>query len=610
MSRHFLTNINLNKNELQNAAIQALGQDPLNPTQGQIYFSTVTNSLRQWTGSDWIDYLNSADGSNYIESVDGNFTVDTQQLHLADDVTIDSSLTIGGAAITGPTNTDGTLTVKNSSDNPIFEVNATNNEVTFYNSSGTAVANTEVSGTGTFRIVSNDDLALRATSGDIILYPGEKNGNTGKAFVGWGNAVTGQAYGEVGLDNEITTAGNTQDLTNKTIADVTVYGKTSFKDATSGDTEYLSIEQAYTGTARFVAPDDISIRSTGGDIILYPGNDDGGTGKAYVHWGSDAMDAGAQNEITTAGNTQNLSNKTVTDELGFGSVPETSSFIAQSGMDDASLVVAAYQDLNLQAYNGNIILAASGASYIGSVNAENEVATKHYVDTVAQGLQIVAAVVAGSTASVDLSGTVTTVGGVTLANGDRVLIKNQVDATENGIYIYNSGTSMLEASTALDDTNLTEGHYVLVTQGTLAATGWIVSQYSAGATTWTQFSAANEYHAGTNIDITDNTISIDGIIAVTNGGTGADNAADARANLGATTKYAENNESLTPITGQVTWVVTHNLDTTDVVVQVKDISSATLVEVDVEITNSNSVTVSWVASTIVNADSYRVVVVG
>ena len=510
MSRHFLTNINLNKNELQNAAIQALSQDPLNPTQGQIYFSTVTNSLRQWTGSDWIDYLNSADGSNYIESVDANFTVDTQQLHLADDVHIDSSLTIGGTPITGPTGTNGNFTIDRSDNTTIFEVDANNNATYFYRTDGSLGATVSHSGTGSFRVVAEDDLSLRAVN----------------------------------------------------------------------------------------------------DIILYPGNDDGGTGKAYVHWGNDATGAFPQNEITTAGNTQNLTNKTVTDELNFGSVPATSSYITQSGMDDASLLVIGNQDLVLEATNGNIILAASGASYIGSVNAENEVATKHYVDTVAQGLQIVAAVVAGSTASVDLSGTVTTVGGVTLANGNRVLIKNQVDATENGIYIYNSGTSMLEASTALDDTNLTEGHYVLVTQGTLAATGWIVSQYSAGATTWTQFSAANEYHAGTNIDITDNTISIDGIIAVTNGGTGADNAAGARANLGATTKYAENNESLTPITGQVTWVVTHNLDTTDVIVQVKDISSATLVEVDVEITNSNSVTVSWVASTIVNADSYRVVVIG
>jgi hypothetical protein len=75
-------------------------------------------------------------------------------------------------------------------------------------------------------------------------------------------------------------------------------------------------------------------------------------------------------------------------------------------------------------------------------------------------------------------------------------------------------------------------------------------------------------------------------------------------------KYAANNTSLTPTSGSVTWTVTHNLGSTDVLVQVRDIASKTLVEVDVEITDSNVVTLSWVAASTVAADSYRVVVVG
>lgn len=75
-------------------------------------------------------------------------------------------------------------------------------------------------------------------------------------------------------------------------------------------------------------------------------------------------------------------------------------------------------------------------------------------------------------------------------------------------------------------------------------------------------------------------------------------------------KYAANNTLLTPSSGAVTWTVTHNLGSTDVLVQVKEVSSKAVVEVDMVITDSNTVTLSWVASANVAADTYRVVVIG
>ena len=53
---------------------------------------------------------------------------------------------------------------------------------------------------------------------------------------------------------------------------------------------------------------------------------------------------------------------------------------------------------------------------------------------------------------------------------------------------------------------------------------------------------------------------------------------------------------------------THNLGTTDVVVSVKDVSSKELVECDVTITNSNTVTLGF--SVAPTTDSLRVVVIG
>lgn len=49
----FLTNINLNKNELQNAVIQNLTADPSNPRTGQIYFNTIDKVLKQYNGTTW-----------------------------------------------------------------------------------------------------------------------------------------------------------------------------------------------------------------------------------------------------------------------------------------------------------------------------------------------------------------------------------------------------------------------------------------------------------------------------------------------------------------------------------------------------------------------------
>jgi hypothetical protein len=53
MSRKFLTNIDLNSNELRNGVIHNLATDPGTGVAGQLYFNTVDNTLKVYTGSIW-----------------------------------------------------------------------------------------------------------------------------------------------------------------------------------------------------------------------------------------------------------------------------------------------------------------------------------------------------------------------------------------------------------------------------------------------------------------------------------------------------------------------------------------------------------------------------
>ncbi len=50
----FLTNINLNKNELQNAVVQNLAKEPHEPKSGQFYFDSAANNLKIYNGTSWV----------------------------------------------------------------------------------------------------------------------------------------------------------------------------------------------------------------------------------------------------------------------------------------------------------------------------------------------------------------------------------------------------------------------------------------------------------------------------------------------------------------------------------------------------------------------------
>jgi hypothetical protein len=88
--------------------------------------------------------------------------------------------------------------------------------------------------------------------------------------------------------------------------------------------------------------------------------------------------------------------------------------------------------------NASDIITDNGLAGASNTNVPSTSAIKSYVDNLVQGIQWGKSVIASTTANIALATDLEdsdTLDGVTLTTGDRVLVKNQTDASENGIYI-------------------------------------------------------------------------------------------------------------------------------------------------------------------------------
>ena len=95
-----------------------------------------------------------------------------------------------------------------------------------------------------------------------------------------------------------------------------------------------------------------------------------------------------------------------------------------------------------------------------------DAANKAYVDQAIEGLSWKDNVRAATTSNISIASAPATIDGVTLSAGDRVLVKDQITAAENGIYIFNgTGAPMSRADDASTFEEL-EGAVVVVDEGT------------------------------------------------------------------------------------------------------------------------------------------------
>ena len=219
----------------------------------------------------------------------------------------------------------------------------------------------------------------------------------------------------------------------------------------------------------------------------------------------------------------------------------------------------------MAAPTGAVSLNSQKITGLADPTADADAANKGYVDGVAQGLDVKDSVVATTTANGTLSSAFAngqSIDGVTLQTGDRILIKNQSTASQNGIYNVQASGAPSRATDMATGANAA-GAFVFVEQGTVNAENGFTCTSDTGSAvvgtnnlTFAQFSGAGQIIAGDGLDKSGNTLSVDlkangglviestelavkldassitGTLAIGDGGTGATTATAALTALG------------------------------------------------------------------------------
>lgn len=248
--------------------------------------------------------------------------------------------------------------------------------------------------------------------------------------------------------------------------------------------------------------------------------------------------------LATQDGTETFTNKTLTSpdidtpDIDGGTMDST--VIGGAAPAAGSFTVANVDNLTLDGNtlsstdtNGNIVLDPNGTGTIDASSARitsvadptgaQDAATKAYVDAVQTGLDVKASVRVATTQNITISTALNsgdTIDGVTLANGDRVLVKDQTDATENGIYVVAATPARsTDADTAAE---LTGGTFTFVEEGTDNADNGYVFTHNGTPTLGStdlpvsQFSGAGQItdgdglsKDGNRLDVNDDNITLE-----------------------------------------------------------------------------------------------------
>ena len=291
--------------------------------------------------------------------------------------------------------------------------------------------------------------------------------------------------------------------------------------------------------------------------------------KLYYGFGDNGSTPPSASSIITVGGSGAFFNKTDTRTANtILSGPTTGSaaaptFRALVAADIPSIAHTKISDFDTGVQANRVDQLASATNPVSGVTPTSDAhfATKGYVDSNAEGLDVKDSCVVIATSNITLSGT-QTIDGVSLSADDRVLVAGQSTASQNGIYKVVSGGSWTRTDDLAAGVDAA-GSFAFIEQGsTNADTGWVCSSNKGSAVVgtnnlaFTQFSSAGVTSAGDGLDRTGNVYSVDlksngglviesteiavdlaassitGTLAVSDGGTGATSASAARTALG------------------------------------------------------------------------------
>lgn len=238
---------------------------------------------------------------------------------------------------------------------------------------------------------------------------------------------------------------------------------------------------------------------------------------------------------------------------------------------------------------------------------QNEVASKGYVDSLVNGLKWKQAVKVAADSNVDLSSPPETLDSITLEEDDRILLMGQTDSSENGIYLFTDVLNPLQRTADANTFEDLEQAVVTVEYGTYASSTF--RQTETGGTL-EQDSINFEAFVSESPEAT---TELAGIVKL---------ATQAEVNAGENSTKAVTPETLsnyshilkkyTEVVGdelETNFVITHNLNTEDVLVSVRETGGEKLeVMPEIKYTSANSLTLTFTLPP--EENSIKVLVVG